>query len=234
MDLGSGEYLIISNCIKMPYSTLKLTEFLKSIEIEIEIIERIVYFDSEADCINYNIVWEGLETLSKDSFDYNDVSRFPLSSLDVKFIDGMVGRIQITFLDEFSYEVSFITNYTEEFEECHVKELKITNAEKVEQLALKMFKYLKPVYGYIGVEISSEGLAELKSDKTLLPLEKVFVSDEVSDSDIQAKVDEFKYCKTLENGIYLRNSEVDDYLFELNIDARNMIIGDSTFFERQC
>lgn len=232
MDLGSGEYLIISNCIKMPYSALKLTEFLKSIESEIETIERIVYFESEAGCINYDIVWEGLETFSKDLFDYKDISRFPLSSVDVKFIDGMVGRIQIMFLDEFSYEVSFITNYTEAFEECRVNELKITNAEKIEQLALKMFRFLKPVYGFIGVEISSEGLAELKLDKTLLPLEKVFVSDEVSDSNIQANVDEFKYCKTLENGIYLRNSEVDDYLFESNLDARNMIIGDSTFFER--
>ncbi len=231
MDLGLGEYLIISNCIEMSFDTFGIREFLKAIESEIEKVDSIVFFNSESNQINYDLVWEGLETFSKNTFDYNDVSQYPLSSIDIKFKNGIVGRLIVTFLDEISYEISFVTNYTEAFEECDNTELKVKRAERVEQLAFQMFNSLKPVYGSIGVETSSEGLVELKLNNSLFPIEKVYYSYKICNSNNQLNYNDFKFNKNLTNGIYLRNSNVDDYLYKESSDLKEKIIGNNVLLK---
>jgi hypothetical protein len=230
MNLGFGEYLFVSNCINMPYEASKIIGLLRSLELEIKNTSRIIYFNTKLNCINYDRVMEGIGTFNKDLLDYDDLSCYPLSSIDVTFIDGIFGRISIMFLDEFSYKISFTTNFAEKFEECNNKKLKKNNAKKVEHLAFRMFTYLEPVYSVIGVEMSCEGIVALKSDKTLLPVDKVYLSYDICDSNIKKIAAELKFTIDLKSGIYLRNSDVDDYAYQPNYDIRNRIIGDNTHF----
>jgi hypothetical protein len=229
MDLGCGEYLIISNCIEMPFDNQKLIELLKSIESDIENMNSIVFFNYEPDKINYELVWEGLETFSKNMFDYNDLSKYPLSSIDIKFKNGMVGRLMVGFLDDISYEISFITNYSEAFEEFDNSQLRSRNAEKIEQLAFKMFNSLKPVYGCIGVEIDIYGLRELKFDKSLFPIERVYYSNGICDSNKLFSFGDFQFSKNLTHGIYLRNLVVDEYIYKERSDLKDKIIENVIF-----
>ncbi len=214
MNLGNGEYLVISNCIRMPYEQLGLLELLKNIESEIKIIDNLSWFDTSINSINYELVWNGLKNYKIDKFNYEDLIKFPLSSLDIKFNNGLIGRIQIEFLDKESYELSFITNYTEIFEESIMREQVEIYANYIEELAYKMFNFLKPIYGFIGVEVSCEGLIELQKDKYKLPFEKVYFSYKLFKSNKLSYLYKKIFVKNLIEGVFLRHSDISNYRFE--------------------
>ncbi len=213
----------------MPFDNPKLIELLKSIESDIEYMDSIVFFNYEPNKINYELVWEGLEIFSKNMFDYNDLSKYPLSSIDIKLKNGMVGRLMVGFLDDISYEISFITNYSEAFEECYNSQLRSKNAGKIELLAFQMFDSLKSVYECIGVEIDIYGLRELKFDKSLFPIERVYYSNGICDSNKLFSFGDFQFSKNLKHGIYLRNLVVDEYIYKERSDLKDKIIENVIF-----
>ena len=182
MNLGNGEYLVISNCIRMPYKQLGLLELLKNIESEIKIIDNLSWFDTSINSINYELVWNGLKNYKIDKFNYEDLIKFPLSSLDIKFNNGLIGRIQIEFLDKESYELSFITNYTEIFEESIMREQVEIYANYIEELGKLAkeninFSHSNKIGGSYTIEGTQWTIASMVGQEAGIPLLFPFSKD---------------------------------------------------------
>lgn len=223
MNLGNGEYLMISNCMNMPYKASKIINFLESIDSEIIVIDSIICFDTPVNSINYQLVWNGVKVKEMKKFKYDYLDQYPLSSLDIKFINGLIGRIQINFLDIESYEISFLTNYSEIFEECNNEELVASYTNYIEKLGYKMFEYLNPIYGVIGIEVICEGLKDLKKNKENLPCEKVYFSNEILNMQKLDETNKLFFLKKLIYGSYFRHSEVSNYSYKCSNLEKNEI-----------
>ncbi|MEZ2658779.1 hypothetical protein ACBP89_11915, partial [Aneurinibacillus aneurinilyticus] len=160
----------------------------------------------------YNLVWEGIEDFST-SFSMDLLNQFVLSTLELRFNSGTPARLQVMFLDELSYEVSLIFNYTQLIDEEHDIRIRTTRLEFIERVALVCFEKLLPLYGTYGVERSVEGIESLIENAPGLPCDKVFYNKKLinKSSTVLELINGAKYSKENGVGVYFRNSGLDDF-----------------------
>ncbi|MFS0837397.1 hypothetical protein [Paenibacillus sp. 1P03SA] len=213
MDLGSGEYVIISSCLKSPYDLEKIKKLITNLMSFSVDFDETCYLKTSPSTVSFNEVWEGVEDFTA-GFSYDLVSVNVLSSVDMIFLKEIPARLNIMFLDEESYEVSLSLNYSELIEEeidCSQKKRK---CDFLERLALTLFESLNPIYGMLGIESSVVGLKDISTGGVTLPLDKVFfnnscINDKTKLLEIISSAHFFKECDPI--GIYFRYSEVDDF-----------------------
>ena len=220
--LGHGEYLIISSCLKQPYNYLSLVSLFKQIvKYEADFLHMNL-LDVKPEQANYNLIWEGVGEFTKGNFDYDELSKYVLSSVDILFKGKIPSRLQVQFCDELSYEVSLIFNYTDLIEEA-VPNKANENCEFVEKLGLDLFYSLHPLYGLIAVEQSICGIKSIQEGECFFPSNRVFYSNMFIKQEpelFEGIYKNYSFTKILEGkGVYLRKTEISDFtLVELDAD----------------
>ncbi|MCA1321966.1 hypothetical protein LC085_18895 [Bacillus tianshenii] len=212
MQIGNGEYLIISTCIKGPYQSSNIIRLIQEIKAMDATIGCLNVLNVNPKMVNYNLVWEGIEGFSTP-FSNDLLNQFVLSSLEISFNNDIPARLQVMFLDELSYEVSLIFNYSQLFEEKNNIQERREYLEFIEKIAIVCFDILHPLYGTYGVERSVEGLRYLIDNAPGLPCDKVFYNKILINKSVTllGLINNANY--SIENGVgvYFRNTELDNF-----------------------
>jgi hypothetical protein len=212
MQIGQGEYLIISSCIKSPYDSSKINWLIQEIESINATFGNMNLLKINPKKVNYNLVWEGVEDFTT-SFSLDLLDQFVLSTLELRFNNGIPARLQVMFLDELSYDVSLIFNYTQLIDEETDIHSRTKRLEFIEKIVLVCFEQLLPLYGTYGVERSVEGIESLIENAQGLPYDKVFYNKQLINKSITLLelIDNANYSKENSVGVYFRNSNLDDF-----------------------
>ena len=216
MDLGSGEYLIISTCLKSPYNYKNIYSFLSELGRDKIKFKEACFLEILPHEANYDLIWNGeVNELNMEVFSKDKLENHFLSSVGIVFYENILARLQVSFLDETSYEVSLVFNYTQLISEELLKENRINNATLVENVALIMFEKLTPVYGMIGVEKSVGSINSILSDEESLPVDKAFYSQPFINLELgiyEELICNSNFIKVLEGiGVYFRKEQIDDF-----------------------
>ncbi|WP_139129283.1 hypothetical protein, partial [Paenibacillus nuruki] len=171
MDLGYGEYINISACLRMPYNTSKVFELLNELELKNTQFQEVTILLISPSVVNYDLVWEGAEEITQN-FSYKLLEQYVLSSLDMVIDHCIPARMIINFLDTDSYEVSISLNF-QKIEEETQQIIRQEKFKHIEQLALNIFKAISPVYALLGIEKSVIGLNGIINDFFSFPTDKV-------------------------------------------------------------
>lgn len=228
MQIGHGEYLIISSCIKSPYDSSKINGLIQEIKDVGAAFGHVNLLNISPEKVDYNLVWEGIEDFSS-SFSMDLLNQFVLSTLELSFNNGIPARLQIMFLDELSYEVSLIFNYSKLIDEEHDIQVRTKHLEFIENFALNCFEKLLPLYGTYGVERGVEGIESLIENAPGLPCDKVFYNNKFINQSILLLelINGAIHSKENSVGVYFRNSDMDDFQFvesdELRMQLNEML-----------
>lgn len=230
MNLGSGEYLMISTSLRSPYKVDGIITFLTEITMNYSVkYKEMTLLKIAPDLVNYEVVWEGVEDTTVD-FSFDLLNDYVFSSLDLLFENLIPARINVMFLDEKSYEVSISFNFTELLEEEKDEKLKKERCDFIEKIALILFRCLGPIYGVLGVERSVSSLNDISEGLFTLPSDKVFFNNSriLNKERLYEIINGSNYIQEIENlGVYFRMSDVDDFYFveseELRIKLANLI-----------
>jgi len=212
MQIGNGEYLIISSCIKSPYDSSKINELIQEIKAMDATFGHVNLLNINPKKVNYNLVWEGIDDIST-SFSKDLLNQFVLSTLELRFNNDIPARLQVMFLDDLSYEVSLIFNYSQLIEEEHDIHVRTKRLEFIEKIALVCFEKLLPLYGTYGVERGVDGIVCLIENALGLPCDKVFYNKKLINKSIHLLelINGANYSKENSVGVYFRNSDLDDF-----------------------
>lgn len=212
MLIGNGEYLIISSCLKNPYDCNKIVGLIEEFRRIGATFGQANLLKINPEKVDYNIVWEGIEDFSAH-LSIGLLHQYVLSTLELKFNNGIPARLQVMFVDELSYEVSLIFNYTQLIDEERETNLRTTRLGFIESIALVVFEILVPLYGTFGVERSIEGIESIIQNNLGLPSDKVFYNKKIISkfNDFKNLVKNVKYSQENNAGVYFRNSCLDDF-----------------------
>jgi|GEM_PF-1811995 len=221
MQLGNGEYLIISSCIKAPYDSSKINGLIEEIKAMHAIFGVVNLLNIHPKKVNYHLVWEGIDDFST-SFSLDLLNQCVLSTLELRFNNGIPARLQVMFLDELSYEVSLIFNYTQLIDEENDNHVRTMRLEFIEKMALVCFEKLNPLYGTYGVERGVEAIGSLIKNASGLPCDKVFYNKTLINKSITLSelISGAKFSKKCNEGVYFRNSDLDDFQLVENEEQR--------------
>lgn len=216
MFLGVGEYIIISSCVKGHYNNKGLIFYISCLSKYGADIKEANLLKVLPAKVRYDLIWnDEVDSLTVSSLSEEDLKNYTMSSCDIMFNGRIPARLQVNFLDDMSYEVSLLFNYSALIDEEVSPDKTKTNAELVETLGIDLFREIKPIYGMISVERSVCGMNEISSDECLLPSDKAFYSQVIVDCAkdvIEPILQKSKYVKIIENvGIFFRKTEVDDF-----------------------
>jgi hypothetical protein len=215
MSLGSGEYLIVSSCLRVPYNKNNLKSLISRLDTFDAKFGSATFLKVSPEKINFNLVWKGINELSMDSFSLNDLEGHFLSSLDIRFMEYIDGRLQVGFLDDNSYEISLIFNYTKLFEEEDDSEKILNTSKFVEEVGLVFFEEITPLYGSIGIERSVCGIKDIKKGECLFPTDKAYYSYYLYNKGLHLFESIIKsssfFCEINNAGLYFRKTEVHDF-----------------------
>lgn len=221
MQLGNGEYLIISSCIKGPYDSSKINGLIEEIKAMDATLGVVNLLNIHPKKVNYHLVWEGIDDFST-SFSMDLLNQCVLSTLELRFNNGIPARLQVMFLDELSYEVSLIFNYTQLIDEENDNHVRTMRLEFIEKIALVCFEKLNPLYGTYGVERGVEAIGSLIKNAPGLPCDKVFYNKSLINKSITLSemISVAKFSKKCSEGVYFRNSDLDDFQLVENDEQR--------------
>lgn len=221
MQLGNGEYLIISSCIKSPYDSSKINGLIQEIKAMDATFGVVNLLNINPKKVDYNLVWEGIDDFST-SFSMDFLNQYVLSTLELRFNNGIPARLQVMFLDELSYEVSLIFNYTQLIDEENDNHVRTMRLEFIEKVALFCFEKLNPLYGTYGVERGVEAIESLIENAPGLPCDKVFYNKKLINKSITLLelINGSKFSKEYSEGVYFRNSDLDDFQLVENDEQR--------------
>lgn len=226
MDLGLGEYLVISNCMKIPYNKNSIADLVNFFSKQAFIFDIELFSIKKEENIFYNKVLDGIEIIQKTEFVYEDLLKYPLESLYIKLKNGLLFRIYVSFIDETTYEVALITNYTQNIEEISNMQKKKEISKYIEKIAETAFFYLSPIYANIGIEYNVKTIEELRLTENILS-DRVYISRKILDTDINFLKKKSKYFYETKEGIYLRNSQIHEYylyenMINIKINTKNI------------
>jgi hypothetical protein len=224
MNLGEGEYIIVSTCLKGPYNYKNIESFINSLNALGAICVDADFIKINPNKANYDILWNSeLETFTLDKFNLNELESNLLSSVNIILKDKIKTRLQINFLDELSYEVCLLFNYTELVEELNSEERIIENLRVVEELGLILFRDVNPIYGFIAIENNVNGLVSIINGYEYMPLDKAFYNNYlISTKYVFESITKHAVFSTVieDCGVYFRKTQIDDFKFteEKNMD----------------
>lgn len=218
MNLDYGEYLMVSACLNTPYDYRKVEAFLESLDMmKVEHLEA-DFIEIKPDKAGYDLIFnESFKTATFRKFEVSVLSEYLVSSLNFMLNDKINMRLKVIFLDELSYEICLIFNHDELAGESISEESAEDNLKFVEELALKLFEIINPLYGIVAVENSVTGLLLSVQDDYYLPVDKVFYNHSLvtDEDDVWAEnIHSSIFVKKLWNGIYLRKTKIGDFSIE--------------------
>ncbi|MFD0677388.1 MULTISPECIES: hypothetical protein [unclassified Paenibacillus] len=207
MDLGYGEYLIISACLNSKYDYKKIEALILGLSKKgMECID-VCYLGVNPKTVTYEDIWNGVENHISNDFSVDDLVSGVLSFLECKFTNGLNCRINVSFLDELSYEVSLSFNYSDVTTS--------NNLSFIEHVGLISFEALKPAFGVIGIERSVCGVKALIEDVCELPTDRAFYSGylyESAKNEFNRIFKQADFIKEIPNtGIYFRKNAVSEF-----------------------
>lgn len=230
MNLDFGEYLLVSACLNTPYDYRKVEAFLESLDMmNFEYLEA-DFIEIKPDKASYDLIFnETFQIMTFRKFEVSALREYLVSSLDFMLIDKIRMRLQVTFLDELSYEICMIFNHDELTGEAISEERVANNLKFIEELALKYFEIINPLYGIIAVENSVTGLLLAAQDDYYLPVDKVFYNNSLvaDEDDVWSEyIHSSIFVKKLRNGIYLRKAKIGGFSIEAagdNTDLQKLV-----------
>lgn len=168
MSIGDGEFIVISTCNRAPYQQDRFRQTLTELTSLGVIFREGALLDISPKAVSFSAVWEGVEEIPFKTLDLSQIDSHCLAHVEFIWMD-VPFRLNMQFLDEESYEVSVVCSYET------ISAQSIDNGfKRVEQLALKIFENLRPVFGCIGVERSVDGLDCVRQGDCFLPVDKSF------------------------------------------------------------
>lgn len=218
MNLDCGEYLLVSTCLNTPYDYKKVEAFIESLDMmKVEYLEA-DFIEIKPDKASYDLIFnEPFKTVTFRKFEVSALSEYLVSSLDFMLNDKISMRLQVIFLDELSYEICLIFNHDELAGESISEEKAEDNLKFIEDLALKLFEIIIPLYGIVAIENSVVGLLSVVQDDYYLPVDKVFYNGSlVTDEDYvwAENIHSSIFVKKLRSGVYLRKTKIGDFSIE--------------------
>ncbi|MBA4495504.1 hypothetical protein ACFO25_19520 [Paenactinomyces guangxiensis] len=221
MNLRAGEYLIVSSCIKVPYTVKNLISLISKLQLFDVQFGGANFLNIAPEEANFEMLWNGVDEVALDTFTIEDLECYFLSSLEIRFNDDIHARLDINFLDEYSYEVSIIFNYTELIAEESSFEKTLERSKFVEDVGIVLFEEMDPLYGCIGVERSVCGIKAIRNRECNFPSDRAYYSPQLYNKDLRLFKDivsRSSFFHELGNGgCYFRKTELNNYnLLESN------------------
>lgn len=209
MSIGDGEFIVISTCNRAPYQHERIRQTLSEL-ISLGVIFREgTLLNICPKAVSFSSVWKGVEEIPLKILELSRIDSHCLSNLEFIWMD-VPFRLNLQFLDEESYEVSVVCSY-----ETITAQSTDNGFKSVEQLALKMFENLQPVFGCIGVERSVDGLDCVRQGDCFLPVDKSFYNAALLLFAPDVELALRKYANYQSNiddvGCYFRLTDLADY-----------------------
>ncbi|MBD1373705.1 hypothetical protein IC620_15270 [Hazenella sp. IB182357] len=216
MSLGNGYYLCVSTCNTGIYNVERLEALITKLKTFGVNYESAHFLEIRPEESTYERLWDGVDERSDHIFSIDKLRKFFLSSLDLR-LNNVLMRLVITFLDEVSYEVSLIMNYSELFESEPSSPRSVEIATRIEGLGLFLFEELDPIYGYIGIERGVYGIKDINEGSGIIENDRLYFNHKIYDKikeciDIQKT---YSFChRNKLGGCYVRKTDVNDYTLD--------------------